>query len=153
MHPQCLLHIVGEGNWEKDARELSKLLGLEKKMIFHGWKEVADLQRIVGGSALCILPSRIESFGLTIVEAMGSGIPLITTEAGAISEKVRDGETALLVPSEDSSALADAIVYALENPSEMKKMGEQARKEAKRFSHNEAALQHIEVYKRLLVRD
>ncbi len=151
-YPQCVLNIVGEGNWEKNAQRLAKSLRLEGKVIFHGWKELPDLQRIVRRSTLCVLPSRIESFGLTIVEAMSSGIPLITTKSGAIPEKVHHGETALLVSSEDSTELIAAIMYAFEHPSEMESMGKRAREEARRFSYATTALQQIEIYKSL-VRD
>ena len=152
-YPRCVLNIIGEGNWEGKAKRLSQVLHLGSQVIFRGWKELSDLQKMVGMSTLCVLPSRVESFGITIVETMGSGRPLITTRAGAIPEKARHGETALLVSPGDSDELADTIIYALEHPSEMEKMGERARREAKRFSYSETALQQVEIYQGLLKND
>ena len=100
---------------------------------------------------LCILPSRIESFGLTMAEAMAAGIPVISTKAGAIPEIIKDGETGVLVPPEDIKALTKAMIYELEHWDEIWNMAKAARKMVKeKFSWDLTAKKHIEIYKSLL---
>ena len=148
-HPQCLLHIVGEGNWEKNARELSKLLGLEEKMIFHGWKGLSDLQKIVGRSTLCVLPSRVESFGLTIAEAMASSVPVISTRVAAIPEVLIHNECGLLVSANDPDALSDAIKYSLDNKEKIDKMAKRARQRIQsHFTWEKTADDYLAIYGR-----
>ena len=130
-YPQSVLNVIGEGNWEKNAQQLARSLGLEKKIIFHGWKELAALQDLVGKSVLCVLPSRVESFGLTIAEAMASGIPVISTRVAAIPELITDQEHGLLIPADDPEHLGNAILYAFDNKEKMSEMAQRARQKIK----------------------
>ena len=61
-------------------------------------------------------PSRYEGFGLPLLEGMAAGIPVISTNIPVVNEIVRDGENGLLVPYDDSAALAQAILSVLEQP-------------------------------------
>ncbi len=149
--PDLKLHIIGEGNYLDYSKKLSKELNINSRTIFYGWKEKQEIQKIMEGCDLCVLPSRIESFGLTIAEAMAAAMPLISTKAGAIPEILKDGETGTLVPSEDIEALKKAIIYALENRDEMWNKAKTARKIVKEnFSWDLTAKKHIEIYKSLL---
>jgi len=105
----------------------------------------------MSGCDLCVLPSRIESFGLTIAESMAAGIPVISTTAGAIPEIMKDGETGLLVPPDDIEALKKAIIYALENRDKMQNRAKTAQEKVKNFFlWDSAAKKHNEIYKSLL---
>ena len=149
--PGLKLHIIGEGNYMDVSKSICKELGMIKKVFFYGWKEKNEVQKFMEGCDLCVLPSRIESFGLTIAEAMAAGIPVISTKAGAIPEIMKDGETGRLVPSEDIEALKKAIIYALENKKEMREMAKTAKEMVKeKFSWDLTAKKHIEIYKSLL---
>ena len=149
--PDLKLHLIGEGNYMHNSKKLSSELNINNNIVFYGWKEMQDIQKIMSNCDLCVLPSRIESFGLTIAEAMAAGIPVISTIAGAIPETLKDGETGTLVPSEDIEALKKAIIYALENRNEMRKMAQAAREMVKKkFSWDLSAKKHIKIYKSLL---
>ena len=151
LFPGLKLHIIGEGNYLNFSKKLCIELGIKKNVIFYGWKETHEIQKIMSGCHLCVLPSRIESFGLTIAEAMAAGIPVISTKAGAIPELIKDKETGVLVPSEDIEALKNAIIYALENRDKMQNMAKVAHERVeKKFSWNLTAKEHIEIYKSLL---
>lgn len=149
--PDLKLHIIGEGNYLDISKRLCKELDISKDVIFYGWKEKDEVQKIMENCNLCVLPSRIESFGLTIAEAMAAGIPVISTTAGAVPEIIKDGETGILVPSEDIEALTKAMIYALENRNEMRKRAKAARGMVKeKFSWDLTAKKHIEIYQSLL---
>ena len=149
--PSLKLHLIGEGNYLDYSKKLSKELNINSRTIFCGWKEKQEIQKIMSGCDLCVLPSRIESFGLTIAESMAAGIPVISTTAGAIPEIMKDGETGLLVPPDDIEALKIAIIYALENRDKMQSRAKAAQEKVKKiFSWDSAAKKHIEIYKSLL---
>jgi len=150
-NPFLKLHLIGEGNYLDHSKKLSHKLNINNNIVFYGWKENDEVQKIMLGCDLCVLQSRIESFGLTIVEAMAAGIPVISATAGAIPEIIKDGETGLLVPSEDIEALTKAIFYALENRDKTQNMPKVAQKMVKeKFSWDLSAKKFIEIYKSIL---
>jgi glycosyltransferase involved in cell wall biosynthesis len=71
---------------------------------------VEDLDSFFGGLDVFALPSRLEGFGLVFVEAALHGVPSVGTRVGGIPEAIADGETGLLVPVDDPSAVRDALV-------------------------------------------
>jgi glycosyltransferase involved in cell wall biosynthesis len=149
-YPQSILNVIGEGNWEEKAQQLAGSLGLEKKVIFHGWKELPDLQKVVGKSALCVLPSRVESFGLTIAEAMASGVAVVSTRVAAIPELIADRENGLLVPANDQEHLRDAILYAFNNKEKMSEMAQKARQRIQaHFTWERTAEEYLTIYDKL----
>jgi glycosyltransferase involved in cell wall biosynthesis len=100
---------------------------------------------------LFVLPSRRESFGLVLAEAMAAGLPVIATQVGAIPEVVKDGETGILVPPEDPSALANAVSDLLDHPRVMKDMGTRGRERAeKHFTWDKVAQRVVRTYHQIL---
>jgi glycosyltransferase involved in cell wall biosynthesis len=89
---------------------------------------VPDVAAWLRRASVYVQPSRWEGFGLAVLEAMVSGLPVVATNVSSLPELVADGETGLLVPSDDPSALARAIERALAAPH----MGEAGRERARR---------------------
>ena len=79
------------------------------------------------GADVLVNPSLVESFGMTVLEAMASGIPVVATQVGGMPELVRDGVTGRLVPPNDARALADGIADLLRDPERRRAMGTAAR--------------------------
>lgn len=92
---------------------------------FVGW--VDDLYEQFGRSALFVFPSLEDGFGMVVVEAMASGLPVIVSENTGAKDCVREGIDGRVVPIRDSEALAEAMQYMYDNPAERKQMGENAR--------------------------
>ena len=131
--PQMKLLIIGGGGvpsetTEEEIKRLVKTLGLTKNIKFLGWRK--DVGEILSICDLFVLPSLWEGFGLSIVEAMAAGKPVVATNVDAIPEVVSDGETGILVPPKDPNALANAIITLLEDPEKMRKMGQSGKKRA-----------------------
>ena len=92
--------------------------GLQDDVILLGW--VDDHPSLLANVDLLVSAAQQESFGLTIVEAMASGTPVVATASGGPQEIVVDGVHGRLVPIDDPSALADAIFATLTNPALMR---------------------------------
>ena len=122
------LLLVGGGELENTVREQVAALGLESRVCFLGIR--ADVADILRASDAFVLSSRWEGNPMSVMEAMAAGLPVVSTAVGGVPELVRDGETGLLVPSEDTGALAQAIQALVDNPARRQAMGVAARQHA-----------------------
>ncbi|MET0626295.1 MAG: glycosyltransferase family 4 protein [Pyrinomonadaceae bacterium] len=99
---------------------------------------------------LFVLPSLFEGTPLTLVEAMASGLPVVTTATCGMRDVVRDGENGLLVPTRSPSAIASAVERLVGDESLRARLGSHARAEAaERYRWNLVAAPVLEVYERL----
>jgi len=102
------LHVAGDGPERLGLEALATRLGVDSRTRFGGW--VDDAAPFWRSCDVAVVPSRWpESFGLTAVEAMASGLPVIATKSGALDELVVDAATGLTVPSGDPDAIAAAL--------------------------------------------
>jgi glycosyltransferase involved in cell wall biosynthesis len=113
------LAIIGESFYEGYRRDevmfrrLTSELRLDDRVAYLGGKEPAEVAKEIQRSALVVLPSRRESFGTVLVEALACGIPVVATSCGG-TEDIVNGQVGLLVPPEDPQALADGIEQVLD---------------------------------------
>jgi len=84
-------------------------LNLSDRVTFHGAIPHEDLGDFYSRADIFTFPSLYEGFGMVLTEAMHSGLPIVATRTGPISEILREGENALIVPLADSAALAESI--------------------------------------------
>jgi glycosyltransferase involved in cell wall biosynthesis len=111
--------------------------------------ELATLYR---NATLYVVSSDEEGLGLTILEAMASGRPVVSTACGGPSTTVVEGETGLLVPVGDAAALAEAMRSVLDAPARADRMGRKARERAEeQFSVRATGERFLEVYDHLLL--
>jgi glycosyltransferase involved in cell wall biosynthesis len=145
------LTVCGRGPCQEEYEKLAESLGILGWVSFVGWVDQPELAQRFSRASLCVLPSRVESFGLTIGEAMAAGIPTISTNTSAIPEIITHGVNGLLVPPEDSEALAEAIIYAIESPAVMNEMAEAGKKRIKEcFTWGRVAEKYCRAYDSLL---
>lgn len=136
------------GDGPQRERLAAEAAGLER-VTLTGF--VPDVAAFMGKIGLFVLPSRSEGLGLVLVEAMAAGRPVVATRVGGVPEVVADGETGLLVPPEDSGALAAAVRRLLENPDLADRMGAAGRGRAEAlFSARRMAEQTRELYLEML---
>lgn len=121
------LIVVGSGNQSTINKYLPSL-GLDGKVTLTGFVKEDILQKLYAICDVYVCPSRLEGFGLTILDAMAAGKPVIATRVGAIPEIISKGENGILVPVNDENALADAIIQILGNTTKAKAVGETNRK-------------------------
>ena len=108
-------------------------LGLEKRVYLTGW--LTDVAPLLHALDLFVSASRTESFGLSIVEALVSGVAVVATATEGAREILSDGETGLIVPIDDTEKLTSAIARLLEDKEERERLGVRGRAAAlERFS-------------------
>jgi len=90
----------------------------------------SDIPDVLASSDIAVLPSRAEGLPNAVLEYMAAGLPTIASRVGGNAELVEDGVTGLLVPPEDSSAIAAALLRLLRDPDLSRKMAENGRKVA-----------------------
>jgi mannosyltransferase len=114
--------------FERRLRGKIKNAGLTDRFHFTGFlkrfEDIPDWYRVL---SVVVCPSRTEGFGLSCLEAMASGCPVVATCTGAWPELISDGIDGYLVPCADADALAEAIAKITENPMLADWMGQQAR--------------------------
>jgi rhamnosyl/mannosyltransferase len=129
----CKLLVVGSGPMEREWRQLAGSLGLSDRVAFLGQVRDEDLPLYYHASDIFLLPAseRSEAFGTVQVEAMACGKPVVCTELGTGTSFVNlHGETGLVVPPRDSTALASAICTLLQDEQLRREMGHRARARA-----------------------
>jgi glycosyltransferase involved in cell wall biosynthesis len=100
---------------EERLRSLAVTLDLGDRVSFVGRKSHSEVARHMAESAAVVLPSRAESFGAVLVEALACGTPVVATACGGPEDIVRES-VGVLVPPEDPQALADGITDVLRQP-------------------------------------
>jgi glycosyltransferase involved in cell wall biosynthesis len=107
------LEVIGEGSERASYEASAAALGLRERLTFRGSQPKPVVAQMMRSADLFVLPSRLETFGTAIVEGLASGLPVVSTTAGAIPELV-DEHNGRLVPPDDPAALAAALNHALE---------------------------------------
>jgi len=117
---------------------------------FLGFVDEKTVEQEYAACDVFVAPSLFESFGLIHLEAMARGKPVVACQAAATPEIVVDGETGLLVPPEDSQALAHAIICLLCEPDKARQMGRQGRLRAiKEFTLDRMVDETLAIYEQL----
>lgn len=145
----AVLVLVGDGPDRQLVIETAEELGVTEHVRFLGKVEaVADLLR---SADLFLLPSESESFGLSALEAMACGVPVVASRVGGIPEVVIDGETGLLAPAGDVEAMAECALELLV-PERWRKARAAAIERATAFDEAKVVPQYEALYERVLGR-
>jgi glycosyltransferase involved in cell wall biosynthesis len=126
--PALQLDIAGRGPLEPALKALVRELGIADAVRFLG--HVSPIQQAIERSAVVVVPSMGEGFGMVALEAMERARPVIAAAIGGLGELVRDGETGLLVPAGEAEPLTDAIVRVAGDLELARRMGEAGRARA-----------------------
>lgn len=116
----AVLIMVGDGPDRIDAEAEARELGLHEKVFFLG--KIDAVAPLLAGADLFLLPSASESFGLSALEALACGVPVIGTNVGGLPEVVRNGETGYLCPVGDVDAMSRAALEILRDENRWQSM-------------------------------
>ncbi|GAB6048156.1 hypothetical protein JCM19379_19840 [Methyloparacoccus murrellii] len=110
--------VVGDGSERAELESLAEALGLSAAVHFVGAVAREDIYSAIKGFDIGVMPSRpgLEGFGLSALEAMACGVPLVASAVDALPEVVLDGETGILAPPGEPVALAAALRKLLDDP-------------------------------------
>jgi glycosyltransferase involved in cell wall biosynthesis len=151
-----VLLVVGGGELLEEYRERARTAGVRDRVRFAGAQPHAQLPEFMRAADLLVLATEPpESFGLVLVEAMATGLPVIATDIPGVRTIVRDGENGLLVPRDDVSALADALDRIATLPAaERERLGAQGRADCEQIYAWPRVIDRLEaVYADALVQD
>ncbi len=133
-HPQARLLLAGEGPMRAELEEHARALQLSGQVTFLGHRE--DVADLLAASDVLLLSSRSEGIPQSVVQAMGSGLPVVATRVGGLPELIDDGQNGLLVPAEDATAMAAALQRLLDAPDLAQRLAAAARdKVRERYSY------------------
>jgi|TARA_B100002003_G_scaffold249625_1_gene286464 glycosyltransferase involved in cell wall biosynthesis len=146
--PQLELVVLGKLKEDGQTKKLIGRLKIEKHLRFVSGVTTQELVKLYAEATLVIVPSIYEGFGLPAGEAMACGLPVISTDGGALPEVV--GNSGIIVPVQDDRAIAEAIVELL---ADTEKQGQLSRKARARivelFSWQSAAQELVKFYSSL----
>jgi phosphatidylinositol alpha-mannosyltransferase len=146
--PGAKLHIIGKV--APEYLQFSRSPGVGEYTVFHGEVEKhTDVLRYLRGSDIFVSASRHEGFGIVILEAMASGVPVIASNIESSQELISDGKNGLLFPVGDADALSEVIVTLYSNELLRKELVSQGLETAKRYSWSDIASKYISLYQSL----
>jgi glycosyltransferase involved in cell wall biosynthesis len=147
-HPGLRLEIAGEGPTRPSLEAQAADLGVSHDVDFTGW--AADLPQSMSRWSVFVQPSREEALGITVLEAMACGLPVVASDVGGLPEVVEQGRTGFLVPPADVGALATALERLIADPALRASLGEAGRVRSADFSDARFARQVEAIYREVL---
>jgi len=142
------LHLIGDGKNKREIEQLVQAKKLEDKVVFHGLQ--ADVHRLISQMDVFTLPSLYEGVPMSIAEAMGTGMPIVATAVGGVTDML--DETAAQLVSVDAIAVADGFERYYLSSDLRKKHGRKAYEMSKNFSAEKMADRYVEIYRGINVK-
>lgn len=142
-NPRCRLDLLGDGELLESTKALARELDIFDSVRFLGSQ--TNVYPYLQQSDLFLLPSRYEGMPMTLIEAMGTGLPIVASAVGGVPDMIGDGESGLLTDC-DPENVADAVLRLLADASLREKLGQNALRESGRFSARHMAEQYARVY-------
>lgn len=147
-YANSLFLIAGEGPMRREMEQLSAELGLADSVRFLGHR--TDIADLLHASDVMLLTSRSEAQSQALTQSIGLGVPVVATAVGGVPEVVLHEQTGLLVPPDDPSATAEALLRIANDPAFAKSLGELGKQHALRHYSLTAMLDKTEaVYQEL----
>lgn len=138
------LFLIGEGKLKSELVLLAKTLQVENQVQFLGI--VNEPENILKTTKIYVHTSYSEAFGLTIIEAMACGLPVVCTDGKGNRDLIVEGENGFMIWERDVQQLADKIQYLLENEEKRLEMGKKAHAFAQQFGMEEYVRKLVGIY-------
>ena len=151
-HPDTILLFAGNGNMEDELKKLARQWNIQDNVIFAGFIEKKRRSLYYKSADIFCLPSTMstECYPLAILEAIASGVPVVTSDIGGIPDIIENNVNGLLVPPADAEKLEDNLNLLLQNPEIGEKFSENALKGIKKYSWKNIATETLKLYESLL---
>lgn len=141
--PDSELLLIGDGALRGGMEELAAALGISGAVRFPG--EQSEVYGFLNRADVFALPSHFEGMPMSLIEAMGTGLPIVAAGVGGVPDMLSDGAEAWLTDDSPESAAA-ALIAAAEDEGERERRGRAARKRSEQFSSQAMAEAYIELY-------
>ena len=120
--PAAKLILAGTGPERQVLEKLATGLGIVDAVTFTGRVDNEGMAALYHSADIMINPSLVDNMPISVLEALASGVPVVSTDVGGVPYLVEHEKTALLVPVKDPEAMADAILVLLNDPAKAKQM-------------------------------
>ncbi|GAX60361.1 glycosyl transferase, group 1 [Candidatus Scalindua japonica] len=124
---RCNLYIFGDGPLASEYKELIKELNLEDNIILCGHQSREIMLNYFKSANVLVFPSLTEGLSMTVIEAMYSGLPVISTKVGGQADHIKDGINGFFVEKASSQSIKDKIKYLMANPDVLKTVSRNAK--------------------------
>jgi glycogen(starch) synthase len=149
--PKARLILAGDGPARAELEEQAAHEKISHAVEFTGWVASEAVPALINDATMVLLPSRQDSFPLVALEAAGMARPVVATRVGGLPEILLHQETGLLVTPEDTTGMADAIGFLIDNPGAAIRMGMAAQKRVETvFSWQEQVDAYDRLYRKLV---
>lgn len=145
--PDVSLVLVGDGPLLEEHKLMARTLQIEHQVVFIGNVAHEDVSTFLAACALFVLPSRLEPFGLVLLEAAHYGKGMIATRVGGVPEIITDGVDGVLVEPDEPAGMAAQILALVRQPDDAARLGVRAREMLMtRFLWKDRILDYIAIY-------
>jgi len=144
IYPDCCLKLIGEGSLQEKMQQYAQELEIREKVSFLGTQ--SNVYPFLQEADVFLLPSLYEGMPMTIIEAMGTGLPVVASAVGGVPDMLEDRKSGILVSCEPD-AVAAAVVQLLEQEEIRKNLGLHARSRSRLFGAEHMARCYCDVYR------
>ena len=149
--PRPLLAIIGEpaaghSDYPAHLRRLASSLGVAGDVRFLGALVHAQISHVFAASSIALVPSLAETYGLVVLEAAASGVPVVASRSGGLAESVIDGHTGILVGSRDPQEWAGVLAALLADSARRQRLGANGLERARGLTWAATATSILGVY-------
>lgn len=152
-HPDATLAIAGSGPQEGELRSLAEREGVAAAVRFTGQLDRDQMAALYRESHLMLNPSRVDNMPNSVLEALASGLPVVSTEVGGVPFIVEHGRTAMLVPPDDPAAMAAATLEIMSDDSLRDRLVRDGMDDVRRYAWPQVREILIEAYLSAMGRD
>lgn len=149
-HPNIRLRIMGEGNSEEDLKNMVRELKLENNVEFLGRIPHENTVPRYQEADLFVLPSLNEGMSNAMLEALATGLPIVTTNTGGASELVKDGENGFIVEFQNSHDIAQKIKTIMDDKELRESMSRKSLEMSKEMSWQSVAEKYAGTYEKIM---
>jgi glycosyltransferase involved in cell wall biosynthesis len=147
VHPAARLVIAGSGPEAEALRRLADELGVAAAVRFAGRVDRDEMAALLRASSVVLNPSLVDNMPNSVLEALASGVPVVSTNVGGVPFIVADGVSALLVPPREPQAMAAAVLRLIADPALAARLAAAGLQEARRYTWERIAPQWAEAYR------
>jgi glycosyltransferase involved in cell wall biosynthesis len=150
VHPGARLVVAGSGPLRAALEQLAAELGIAQAVTFTGRVDNAQMAALYREADLMLNPSTVDNMPNSVLEALASGVPVVSTNVGGVPFLVEDGKTALLVPPQAPQAMADAILRLVDEPALAAGLRDAGLRYVQQYAWPDVRPRLLEVYRAVL---
>ena len=147
---EATLDVAGSGPERKRLEALAGELGLSDAVRFLGRVDNVDMPRLYAAADIALNTSLVDNMPISVLEALASGVPIVSTDVGGVPALVEDEREALLVPPRDPESMARTLVSLWRSPEKWSALRDAGLKKARTFGWDVVREQWAEVYREVL---